>query len=85
VAVETKVSPKQMSYGEFSREIAPSLADCFDEQPAATIDENTARQQHVLETLTALKEELLGGVEAAPEPQVSGLRGRLEAIHKLRR
>jgi len=72
-----------MSYGEFSREVAPSLADCFDKQPTATIDESTACQQHVLETLTALKEELLGGVEAAPEPQTSGLRGRLEALHKL--
>ena len=77
------MSPKQMSYGEFSREVAPSLADCFDEQPAATVDENPARQQHVLETLTALKEEFLGGVEAAPEPQASGLRGRLDALHKL--
>jgi len=81
--VEAKVSPKQMSYGQFSREVGPCLADCFDGPPAAPTDEDPARQQQVLETLTALKEEFLGGVEAAPEPQASGLRGRLEALHRL--
>ena len=81
--MEAKVPPKQMSYGQFSREVGPSLADCFDGQPAATDDENPARQQHALETLTALKEEFLGDVKTAPEPQASGLRGRLDALHKL--
>jgi hypothetical protein len=85
VAVEAKVSPKQMSYGQFSREVGGPLADCFDGPPVATVDENPARQQHALETLTALKEEFLGGVEIAPEHPASGLRGRLEALQKLLR
>jgi len=80
--MEANVSPKQMSYGEFSLEVGQSLADCFDGPPAAPLDENTTRHQQTLETLTALKEEFLG-VETVPEQQDSGLRGRLEALHKL--
>jgi hypothetical protein len=81
--MEANVSPKQMSYGEFSREVGQFLADCFDGPPAVPLDENPTRHQHALETLTALKEEFLGGAETVPEPQGSGLRGRLEALQKL--
>ena len=77
------MSPKQMSYDQFSREVGPSLADCFDGRPAATVDENTERQRQVLETLTALKDDFFGGLEAAPAPRASSLRGRLEALHRL--
>lgn len=74
--------PKQMSYGRFSREVGRSLAGCFDEQPAPATDSKSALEQGVAEALSGPGKET--DTTATPQsPGSSGLRGRLEALHRL--
>jgi hypothetical protein len=81
-ATEAEMPPKQMSYDRFSRELGRSLADCFDETPAATTDSKSGLERGVAEALGGLEKES-GAKATQGSPGSSGLRGRLEALHRL--
>jgi hypothetical protein len=85
--MEAEMPPKQMSYGQFSREVGRWLANCFDQQPAPnpdTKDSKSALERGIAEAFSGLEKE---SDSEAPEgsPVSSDLGGRPEALHKLSR